>query len=246
MARLLLTGKAVNRGGGNIVRSALVAQLQSEGHVVHTSVPEIAVVDYLVTSNRSRNNRTMKYRWAEMHGVEIISYPQMWRILDEASRLRTTDDAHRAREVEQIERDAMARQERERREQLYQQRIYDCMEQRDMTYRAAEAWVEAETAAGNAARAQSRAEEDAEADALRRLMPEPHTIPEPGTPHNNPRMPDVADTLENNRAAEAQRMEGGVQREERLRMEKERPKVKTVRDVVEPAMAPRRRIHVRR
>ncbi len=243
MARFLVTGRATRADGSNIVRSALVAQLQMDGHTVYSSVPDgFGIVDYLVTSNRSRNNRTMKYRWAENNHVEIITYSQMWRIINGASRIRGTSRVPDSRAAQEA---AAAVEEIE-----YNGHVEATMLAREMTRGEAEAWVDAEQAAGNAARAQSRAEEDAEADALRRLMPEPHTIPEPGTPHNNPRMipmEDVADSLENNRAAEVQRMEGGVQRNDRQRMEKVYARTKqepTARP--EPAQPPRRRIHVRK
>lgn len=218
MARFLVTGRATAQGGGSIVRAALVSQLQQDGHTVYTNVPDgFETVDYLVTSSRSRNNRTMKYRWAEANGVAIITYPQMWRIITQGTRLRGTSrvpEVDPYRHLPDNERPddigAEARMESEGMEPLVTASDVEALERI------------AGRAAGDAARA---GEELERASAIDRS--EPHTIPAAGTPHNNPRMQEVT-------ADDVRRV-----------MEKT-GRIKTIGDPPTPATAPRRRVHVRR
>lgn len=81
----MVSGRAVNANGSPIVRDGLVAAIHDAGHSIVTAQPRrgsYAYVDYLVATVDSIRRRVTKVRWAAERGIRVISYQQMWRLIN--------------------------------------------------------------------------------------------------------------------------------------------------------------------
>lgn len=156
----MISGRATNENGSPIVRDGVVAAIHEAGHSVVTSAPRrgsYAYVDYLVATNASITNRVSKVRWANDRGISVITYLQMWRLINHGEqptpvtlpidmsppiRRTTMADVHRQEAVER--RNRAEQDETDRLRQAARDEAADAQEQARVEQRVTEMQREAE------------------------------------------------------------------------------------------------------